>query len=592
MPLSATRGARSARPGRLVLALACALLAAGEARGDALSYRIEGVSGAARDNLRAHLGPSPATEADAAQFLVTAPQRAREAMETLGFYGAEIDVRVDRDRRPARATLHVTAGEPVRYAVFDLRMDGPGSGDAGLAAVLEERAPRVGAVLHHGDYEAFKAALLRRARQRGFFEARFAQASVAVDAREATATAQLVFDTGERARFGAVTAPAELLAPAFLDSLLPFAPGDAYDEAKLLELRNRLQRLGFFNSVVVLPDLAARDGNVVPVRAELLPAPRHSFEVGVGYSTDTRHRVSLQWRSPRLNRHGHSQQTRLRYSPVNPALRTTYTVPLDDPALDLLQFGARLEDNEFGDIDSLQRELSLGRETSRGTRVRGAGVRYLNESWTLLEEEFDADYLLAGASYSTRWRRGNAVDPARGVSQFYSLEGGSRALGADEDLLRLLARLGGVWRFSKASRLVTRLDAGLLYTSSDRPDDLPPSLAFFAGGDSSIRGFAYQSIGREVSVPDRQGRTRRLVVGGTRLVAASVEYQHYVNDDWRAAVFADAGDAFNAGNFDLQVGAGVGVHYLTPIGAIRVDVARPVSGGGDWRLHLTIGAEL
>ena len=66
-------------------------------------------------------------------------------------------------------------------------------------------------------------------------------------------------------------------------------------------------------------------------------------------------------------------------------------------------------------------------------------------------------------------------------------------------------------------------------------DALPPDLRFYAGGDRSIRGFDYHEIGEQRA---RQ-RHRRQVPG-----VASAEYEYYFTEDWGAAVFADAGDAF------------------------------------------------
>ena len=81
-------------------------------------------------------------------------------------------------------------------------------------------------------------------------------------------------------------------------------------------------------------------------------------------------------------------------------------------------------------------------------------------------------------------------------------------------------------------------------------------------------------------------------MGGDRLAIASAEYQYYVTPEWRAAVFVDAGNAYNAGDFDPVAGAGIGVHYVSPVGAIRIDLATPVSeSSSTWRLHLALGVE-
>jgi translocation and assembly module TamA len=186
------------------------------------------------------------------------------------------------------------------------------------------------------------------------------------------------------------------------------------------------------------------------------------------------------------------------------------------------------------------------------------------------------------------------VDPDSGLSQFYDVEVASADLGSDEDLLRLRGQLIGARRFADDWRVVARLDAGILFSSSEMPDEIPPSLAFFAGGDRSIRGYGYQSIGREIEsvVLGDQEDPRRLVVGGTRLLTGSVELQRYVTPTWRVALFADGGDAFVEDAFEMNVGVGLGLHYLSPAGALRFEIADPVTSDDlGFRIHINIGAE-
>jgi translocation and assembly module TamA len=118
-------------------------------------------------------------------------------------------------------------------------------------------------------------------------------------------------------------------------------------------------------------------------------------------------------------------------------------------------------------------------------------------------------------------------------------------------------------------------------------DELPPELRFFAGGDRSIRGFDYQAIG--------ELNERGEVVGGQYLVIASAEYEYYLpkRENWGAAVFTDAGDAFTH-DFRENVSVGVGLRWRSPIGMVRVDVATPVVSRFDdgVRLHITIGPDL
>ncbi len=580
------------RQGLRALVLAAVFLANTAVWAEGLTYRIEGASAAVRENLRAYLGPSPRSDDEARRFQVTAPLKAAQALEALGYYDHSIGI--DYQEESSRLILRVEEGEPLTYTQVSVEVLGDGVDDPVLQEFLSEWTPALGDPVHHGRYESLKAGLQQAARARGYFDASFLQREIQVDVREDRAELTLRYDTGVRYRFGPINHDSQVLRGELMDSLKPYILGEPYQQRTLLELRQRLLRLGYFSSVVVVPDLPARKEGVVPVRVDLDLAPRHSYELGVGYSTDTRQRLSMVWRSPRLNSRGHSQQTSLRWSPVNPELRTIYSIPLDDPANDVLQLVARFEDNEYGDLDSRQASLGIQREWTGDGGVRSLSLRGLGEEWGAFDEDFSARFLLAGASLSNRYRRGDAVDPSAGLSQFYSLELAGKDFGSDEDVLRFQASVAGVRRFSQDWRMVARGELGFVWSSSTRPDELPPSLSFFAGGDNSIRGYGYQSIGREVSrqVLDIDEAPSTLTVGGNRLVTGSLEVQRYFGERWRGALFVDAGDAFLDDDFDLNVGVGFGIHYLSPIGALRLEIADPVSSDeDDWRIHINIGAE-
>lgn len=330
----------------------------------------------------------------------------------------------------------------------------------------------------------------------------------------------------------------------------------------------------------------------VPIAVITHAAKRHSFDAGVGYSTDTEERMSLTWRTPRINRFGHSQITRLEYSRVNPSGRITYNIPLSHPLDDIMQLWARTEDNEFGDLDSRQDELGTRREIRRNKWIYGYSLRGLTESWDILQASATNDYLLFGASLSSRTHSGSLVDPASGFNQLYTLEVGNQELGSDIDLLRFTANLRYIITPRPRHRVVARSEFGAAEIANGNRAELAPSLNFFAGGNQSIRGFSYQSLGNEIETIGEDGRKKTLVVGGDRLVTSSIEYQYYFNDNWRGALFADGGDAFDSGEFDLHYGAGFGIHFISPVGALRLELANSLSDDNpDWYLHLNIGAE-
>jgi translocation and assembly module TamA len=551
-----------------------------------------GIEGEQKKNVLAYLGAVPESDENRRNFVVSARDKVESALQALGYYQPEIEIDLQRTEPKWRLSIVVNAGEPVRVRDINIQILGAAANDDNFTRLTSDIGFSSGDVLHHGRFESFRKKVLSLGQRRGYLRGEIVASRIEIEIDAGTADVMLWYESGPRLRFGEIIVDNTLIDSDLFDSMLTFQPGDYFDQVRLQELQSRLQRTNYFSSVIVLPQRKRSLGDRIPIMVNLQRAKRHSFDVGLGYSTDTEERMSLTWRTPRINRHGHSQQTRLVYSPINPSGRFTYSIPVSDPLTDVVQLWARVEENEFGDIDSRQNELGIKRETKNRNWIYGYSLRELNESWDIAGYNASNDYLLFGGSVSRRTHRGSIVDPEWGFSQLYTVEATANQLGSDLDLLRFTAALRYVMTPVPRNRLVTRLDLGRVKIANGDRRDLAPSLAFFAGGSQSIRGYAYQSLGDELTVVEPNGETKTLVVGGDRLVIGSLEYQYYFTDTWRGALFVDAGDAFDRGEFDANVGAGFGVHYVTPVGAVRVELANSVSEDDpSWRLVFAIGAE-
>ncbi len=562
------------------------------AAGPVLTYELVGLEDDLLKNAQAWLGPAPETIQDRANFLVTAEERLEKSLKALGYYNPTIKTELQRTEPVWTLKITVVPGDPVLIGAISIQLEGAASDDEAFQQLLSRAPFEEGAIFNHGDYERFKNELLTLGQERGYFDARFSKSTVSVNVVSDQADVTLHYDSGQRFLFGAVDYSQSRVTPHVLNELQPIHEGEYFDQSRLQFFQAQLQRTGYFSGVVIQPRFDRVKDYRVPISVKLLPARRHAFDVGLGYSTDTQERVSLVWRTPLINRHGHSQRTRISYSAVNPSGQFTYSIPLDHPLDDVLHLSARLENDKFGDIDSRVQELGALRETRRGKWVYSFSARGLQESWELKNTRFDNRYTLPGFSLSRSDRIGSLVDPSSGFSQFYKLEGGSADVGSDIDLLRTTANFSYVFTPAPGHRIVTRTALGAVFTADDDRVNLSPSLSFFAGGSQSIRGYGYQSIGNELEVTRDDGSTQTLVIGGDRLLTATLEYQYYFNQTWRGAVFVDAGDAFDSTDFHVSVGPGFGIHYMSPVGAVRLEFANSVSDDDpSWRMVLNIGAE-
>ena len=166
------------------------------------------------------------------------------------------------------------------------------------------------------------------------------------------------------------------------------------------------------------------------------------------------------------------------------------------------------------------------------------------------------------------------------------LRGGVEGAGSDASFAQAHASARWYRGLGERSRLIARGELG--HTFTDALIDMPPSLRFFAGGDRSIRGYAWREVGPRI--PGSDGK--QYALGAKNVATGSIEFEQYFNDSWGAAVFVDSGSAFD-GTPDWHTGVGVGVRWRSPVGPLRVDIARglndPDSG---FQLYLNIGADL
>ena len=118
-------------------------------------------------------------------------------------------------------------------------------------------------------------------------------------------------------------------------------------------------------------------------------------------------------------------------------------------------------------------------------------------------------------------------------------------------------------RVGKSGGLILRGELGATLARSR--EGIPSDFLFRTGGDQSVRGYAYESLGV------KRGDA---VVGGRYLGVASVEYVQWLAPAWGAAVFYDAGNATDdVRDFKPVHGYGVGARWKSPVGLLKVDLA-------------------
>ena len=557
-----------------------------------VSVEVNGVSGELRRNIRAHLSiyqrraEADLTESTIRALHARAPDEIRQALQPFGYYTPAIESELGQADGVWQARYRVDPGEPIRYTDVAITLEGGGADDPMLRGAFPDAGVREGAVLRHPRWEKAKQTLLNQAASRGYLDVEIALSRVEVDTASSTARATLRVSTGPRYRFGRVDFPETPFTPAFMDRYVTFQPGDPFDLDALLGMQRALSSSDYFRLVQAEPLRDEADSLRVPVRVSLEMQERNSYTIGLGYGTDTGVRGTASGRRRWLNPYGHRLEGELRASLRSQLFQGQYVIPLNTGPSNRVAVSTALLRDEFEGLESRRIYARVELDHLRRGWREVASIRLTEEWYRDGTDERTSTLLIPELAWSRVWSDA-VVYPRRGFRVQLGLAAASDAVLSDVSFFQATTQLGiarGLW---PSGRLLVRGNAGT--TAVDDLLALPVSLRLFAGGDQSVRGFGYRSIG-----PVGPDST---VIGGRHRLVGSVELEQMVYAGFGVAVFTDAGNVFaTRGGIalaDMEQGVGAGLRWRSPIGLVRVDVAWPVSRPDPRpKLHFVVGGVL
>ncbi|NLH82169.1 MAG: outer membrane protein assembly factor [Phyllobacteriaceae bacterium] len=495
-----------------------------------------------------------------------------------------VTIRVDPGPRFTFGRVAITNRPPLDAdALADPRLATPER--AGLG---ESETARADAVL------AAERALVDGWKRLGHPEAKATERRLVAHHDTNTLDVEIGVDPGPAATFGAVrVSGTELMDPEFVAARAGIPTGERWDPAKVKAAEKRLRDLDVFaSSRLVEDDAVAADGSL-GLNAALAERPLHVFGFGASYSTLDGAGVEGWWQHRNLFGHGDRLRFEGRVSgidTVNPRdltwkggvsfLRPGVFTPMTDLMIALE--GSREVVDPYTE-EKIAGRIGLAHEFFPELKGKVA----VNLEADKVEDGFGKRDLtvLSLPSELALDRADDKLEPTTG----YRLKGAAEPfhefrLGSSGAIFRLDASayypLDADRRFVVAGRAAI---ASIVGADADR---MPADRLFFAGGGASVRGFAYRSLGPT----NAAGK----VVGGLSLVEASLELRMKVTDSFGVVPFVDMGaaGAKSTPDFDEapRFGAGVGLRYYTGLGAIRVDLATPISPKrGDPKFGLYIG---
>ena len=479
--------------------------------------------------------------------------------------------------------MNVNPGEPVRLGAVNVRVTGPGEKEARISKILSSFPLKTGEVLNQVQYENAKDALMARALNLGYLGAEYTTHTIRLSLAERKADVELVLDTGLQYRYGEVIWEGTNLYPvSYLERFLDFKPGEPYSYAKTYQTQLNLINSDRFSLVSVREEKEEARDLRVPVRIHLKDSPSHRLRPGVGYATDTGARFSLRYQDLNVFRAGHELNTELTVGERLSGLAASYTIPRAGHVDNRTIFKTALQQQIVNPYDSRSFTLEGEHARSLGAGIVGSAyLQFLYETFSEPDRDGKSTLLIPGLRFSQR-RVDDIVRPRKGFRYSLETRGSTDFLGAETNFAQFLGNADAMIPLPYKFTFLPRVQVGASW-QRDALTDLPPTLRFYAGGDRSVRGYTYQSLGPK----DSNGN----VIGGKNLLVGSVELEYSLTREWALAAFYDAGNAFNSfGEMTWAQGAGLGVRYYTIAGPIRVDVARQINVlHPGYQLHVSVG---
>jgi translocation and assembly module TamA len=251
--------------------------------------------------------------------------------------------------------------------------------------------------------------------------------------------------------------------------------------------------------------------------------------------------------------------------------------------------GLALERSDYGDVKANSASLTGGR-----TRVADKTERrYYLQYDASNAEGGDAPHSSSSVTGNYAWTGryfNDRINPTRGFGLGLDAGAGLTVTPDRDPFVRLNMRALQLWPFGgrneagKRSRLALRAEAGAVL--ADKDANIPVNLLFLTGGDTTVRGYSYQSIGARLDDGS--------IYGARYMALASVEWQRPITlfGDARSfehTVFVDAGTAADKlGGAVIYPGVGTGMRWGSPVGPLQIDVAYGTKTQ-KWRLHLRVG---
>lgn len=524
------------------------------------------------------------TQEELQRLAGTAEAQIRSLLATEGYFSPSVAHQILPQDGNWLARFDIALGAPTVVDGVALRFlgelaEGPHANARRINRLKRQWPMERGTRFRQEDWTQAKNGLLRDLLNRGFPAARISDSQALIDPEKRSAQLSVEVDAGPLFTFGSLQINGlQRYSRERIENLNPIEPGEIYSQEKLTELQIRLQDSGYFRSAFATVDVDPANPRQVPVRVELTEAERRRLGLGVGFSTDAGPHAQIKWLDRSFLGRDWRLESDLRVDRKMRILGGNLYFPMRDSGW-TPSIGSRFERSDIeGEVnDKLRTDLRLSSADKANEKTWA--LSYLGDRQRIGDVFINNRQALMLSYIFTRRRVDNLLRPRQGYVASIELGVGPRGLINEANIGRAVARGNLLTPLVRRSlHSVVRGQVGQVVGAGR--EIVPADLLFRTGGDQSVRGYAYNSLG----VPERGA-----VVGGTVMAVLSAELVYELTPTWGAALFHDAGNAADSWrDFRFRHGTGIGARWRSPIGPVNLDLAYGHATRAP-RLHFSVG---
>ncbi len=388
-----------------------------------------------------------------------------------------------------------------------------------------------------------------------------------IDPETSSAVLELEVDSGAAFILGDLQVTGLERYPTWLlDRFNPPKKGEPYSSARLLEFQRGLQNSAYFSTVLFNVEPDSTKAAALPIEVVLSERQTRDLGLSAGYSSNTGFRTEVTYRDRNVFDRLWDLRSAVRLEQKQQlSYADFYLPPTDQHRLD--SFGILFDRSNIEGLLQTRAAFAVKRTTTHGSIEQTLGAKYSEEKAVQtiapgVRDENKSQALVASIGWT--WR---AVDdllaPRRGHRAQFETMVANQAVISDQSFVRAYGKYQYWLPIGKQDTLLLRAELGKVFSSSG--DSIPNGYLFRTGGSTSVRGYAYQSLGV---------KSGEAVLGGRIMGVASAEYVHWMGPTFGVAGFVDSGDAAaDWKSFKAKQGIGMGARVKTLAGPIALDLA-------------------